>query len=103
MARVRAVEVGFGTEVGFRLEPGTEDEARAIAGRLALAADGCRRHVLFLDGSGVYGCLAEWDREEDARAFLTRPALLAELAALAERCERAPHTRLYAMEEQPAP
>lgn len=102
MARVRRVSAGFGTEVGFRLGPGTEDEARAIAARLATAAAGCRRHVLFLDGSGVYGCLAEWDREADARAYLKGPALAAELASLARRCERAPHTRLYAMEEQPA-
>lgn len=91
---------GYGTEISFRLGPGTAEEARRIAARLARAAAGCRRHVLFLDEGGAYGCLAEWDREEDARDYLTRPEVTAEIAALAERCGRAPHPRLYAMQEQ---
>jgi hypothetical protein len=89
-----------GTEVSFRLGPGTLAEARAIAGRLAAAAAGCRRHVLFVDAeAGEYGCLAEWDRREDAEGFGARPAVRAELARLAERLGREPRVRLYAMEE----
>jgi hypothetical protein len=93
----------FGTEISFRLGPGTADEARLVAGRLATAAAGCRRHVLFLDEAGGYGCLAEWDQEEDARAYLAGPVVAAELAALEERAGRAAHARLYVMEEQPPP
>jgi hypothetical protein len=94
---------GFGTEIAFRLGPGTLEEARAIAARLAAAAAGCRRHVLFVDANvGEYGVLAEWDRREDAEALAGRPALRAELAALGERLGRPPRVRLYAMEESPA-
>jgi len=89
-----------GTEISFRLGPGTLEEARAIAGRLAAAAAGCRRHVLFVDAeAGEYGCLAEWDRREDAEGFGARPAVRAELERLAERLGREPRVRLYAMEE----
>ena len=57
----------YGTEISFRLGPGSLDEARAVAARLAAAAAGCRRHVLFVDAdAGEYGCLAEWERREDA-------------------------------------
>lgn len=91
---------GFGTEVSFRLGPDTLAEARAIAQRLADAARGCRRHVLFVDAAaGEYGCLAEWDRREDAEGFGARPATRAEIAALAARTGREPRVRLYAMEE----
>jgi quinol monooxygenase YgiN len=91
---------GFGTEISFRLGPGSLEEARRIAARLAEAAAGCRRQVLFADAdAGEYGCLAEWDRREDAEAFGARPAALAELAALAERTGKEPRVRLYAMEE----
>lgn len=91
---------GFGTEVAFRLGPGTLDEARAIAQRLADAARGCRRHVLFADAAaGEYGCLAEWERRADAEGFAARPATRAELDALAARTGREPRVRLYAMEE----
>jgi hypothetical protein len=94
----------FGTEISFRLGPGSLEEARAVAGRLAAAAAGCRRHVLFADAeAGEYGCLAEWDRREDAAAFAARPAARTELARLAERLGREPRVRLYAMEEQPGP
>lgn len=94
---------GFGTEVAFRLGPGTLEEARRIAARMAAAAAGCRRHVLFVDvdGEGAYGCLAEWDRREDAAAFAGRPALRAVLEELGERLGSPPRVRLYAMEEAP--
>jgi quinol monooxygenase YgiN len=94
---------GFGTEIAFRLGPGTLEEARAIASRLATAAAGCRRHVLFVDAAaGEYGVLAEWDRREDAEGLSRRPALRAELAALEERLGRPARVRLYAMEETAA-
>jgi quinol monooxygenase YgiN len=91
---------GFGTEISFRLGPATLEEARGIARGLAAAAAGCRRHVLFADpDAGEYGCLAEWDRREDAEGFATRPAVRAQIAALAERTGKEPRVRLYAMEE----
>ena len=91
---------GFGTEVSFRLGPGTLAEAREIAAGLAAAAAGCRRHVLFVDaGAGEYGCLAEWDDRADAEAFGDRPETRARLDALAERIGKAPRVRVYAMEE----
>jgi hypothetical protein len=91
-----------GTEIAFRLGPGTLDEARAVAGRLAGAAAGCRRHVLFVDAqAGEYGCLAEWDRREDAEGYAARPAVVEEIARLAERQGKRPRVRLYAMEEAP--
>lgn len=90
----------FGTEVSFRLGPGTLEEARGISEGLARAADGCRRHVLFVDeAAGEYGCLAEWDRHEDARGFADRPAARERLAALAKRLGADPRVRVYAMEE----
>ena len=90
----------YGTEISFRLGPGTLDEARAVASRLAAAAAGCRRHVLFVDAdAGEYGCLAEWERREDAEGFAGRPATRAEISLLEERQGRAPRVRLYAMEE----
>ena len=93
---------GYGTEISFRLGPGTLDEARAIAVRLAAAAAGCRRHVLFVDAdAGEYGCLAEWDDRAAAVAFRGRPAVRAALDALEARLGNAPRVRLYAMEESP--
>jgi hypothetical protein len=90
----------YGTEISFRLGPGTADEARGFAQRLAAAAAGCRRHVLFLDANaGEYGCLAEWDRREDAEGFADRPETRAQVALLEQRQGRAPRVRLYAMEE----
>jgi hypothetical protein len=95
---------GYGTEVSFRLGPGTLEEARVIAGRLAEAAAGCRRHVLFVDPeAGAYGCLAEWDRREDAEGYGARPAVVRELEALAARTGRPAPVRLYSMEEGPRP
>jgi hypothetical protein len=99
---VSGVVSGFGTEVSFRLGPDSLEEARAIAGRLAVAARGCRRHVLFVDApAGEYGCLAEWARREDAEGFARRPAAAAEIAALGERLGKEPRVRFYAMEESP--
>lgn len=93
---------GWGTEVSFRLGPGTLDEARALARRLSAAAAGCRRHVLFADAeAGAYGCLAEWDERADAAGFATRPATREVLSELAGRIGRPPTVRLYAMEETP--
>ena len=89
-----------GTEVAFRLGPGTGDEARAIARGLASAADGCRRHVLFLDEeAGEYGCLAEWADSADAAGYADRPATRAVLAGLEARIGKPPRVRVYAMEE----
>ena len=91
---------GFGTEVSFRLGPGTLDEARAIARRLAAAAAGCRRHVLFVEeAAGEYGCLAEWDDREDAEDFTRRPAAAEVLVLLGSRLGKEPRIRVYAMEE----
>ena len=91
-----------GTEISFRLGPGTLEEARALAARLALASEGARRHVLFAaPEAGEYGCLAEWDDPDAAAAFAGRPAVRAVLEELAERLGRPPSVRLYAMEEQP--
>ncbi len=91
---------GFGTEVSFRLGPGTLDEARAIARRLAAAAAGCRRHVLFVEeAAGEYGCLAEWDSREDAEEFTRRPSTAEALVLLGSRLGKEPRIRVYAMEE----
>jgi hypothetical protein len=95
----------YGTEISFRLGPGTVAEARGFAERLAVAAAGCRRHVLFVDAdAGEYGCLAEWERREDAEGFAARPAARAEISLLQQRQGTAPRVRLYAMEEaEPSP
>lgn len=91
---------GFGTEVSFRLGPGTLEDARAIAARLAAAAHGCRRHVLFADAeAGEYGCLAEWDDRDDAEGFARRPDAAREIAELGARLGREARVRLYVMEE----
>ena len=90
-----------GTEISFRLGPGTLDEARDLAARLAAASGGARRHVLFAaPDAGEYGCLAEWDDAASAAAFAARPAVRAVLAELEERLGSAPRVRVYAMEEQ---
>lgn len=90
----------WGTEVSFRLESGTGEEARSFAADLAAAAAGCARHVLFLnEEAGEYGCLAEWARLEDAVAFADRPATLAALARLEARTGKPARVRRYVMEE----
>jgi quinol monooxygenase YgiN len=91
---------GFGTEVSFRLGPGTLDEARALAARLGAAAEGCRRHVLFVEAqAGEYGCLAEWDDHDAAAAYGDRPGVRAVLDDLEARVGRPARVRLYALEE----
>ncbi len=91
---------GFGTEVSFRLGPGTVDEARTIARRLGAAAEGCRRHVLFVEETaGEYGCLAEWDTRDAAEEFIRRPATAEEMTILGSRIGKEPRIRVYAMEE----
>ncbi len=90
-----------GTEVAFRLGPGTLEEARAIAARLAVAAHGARRHVLFAAPErGEYGCLAEWDDAADAAGYAARPAVREVLGDLAARLGKEPGVRVYVMEEQ---
>jgi quinol monooxygenase YgiN len=89
-----------GTEISFRLGPGTLEEARAVAARLRDAARGCRRHVLFVDAdAGEYGCLAEWEDPAAAATFAERPAVREEIASLGRRLGTAPRVRLYVMEE----
>lgn len=92
----------FGTEISFRLGPGTADEARAIAAELGAAADGCLRHVLFIDAErGEYGCLAEWGSRADAEGYGARPAVAAVLVRLGARHGAPRRVRLYEMEETP--
>ena len=61
--------------------------------------------MLFLDEeAGEYGCLAEWDRREDAEAFAARPADPGRQIARWRRAGKPPRVRLYAMEEaRPSP
>ncbi len=89
----------YGTEIVFRLGPGRDDEARAIAAELAAAAAGALRHVLFLNDAGEYGALGEWDALADAEGYAARPATRAVLGRLEERLGRMPSVRVYRMEE----
>jgi quinol monooxygenase YgiN len=94
---------GYGTEVAFRLGPGRDDEARAVAAALAAAAAGCRRHVLFLNDAGEYGALAEWGSRDEAEGFASRPATRRVLRDLVEALGKEPSVRVYRMEETPTP
>lgn len=90
-----------GTEVSFRLGPGTLPEARSIARELAAAAPGCLRHVLFVDAErGEYGCLAEWAGRGPAEEYVRRVETLTAFARITAAAERPPHVRIYLMEEQ---
>ena len=90
-----------GTEIAFRLGPGSLDQARAIAGRLAGLAPTAVEHVLFCDAAaGEYGCLAVWEAEDEAEAYITSPGVALELAALGERIGKPVRVRRYAMEYQ---
>lgn len=91
----------YGTEVAFRLGPGRDTEARRAAAALAAAADGCLRHVLFLNDAGEYGALAEWATREEAEGFAARPATRTALGDLAAMLGREPSVRVYRMEETP--
>jgi len=96
--------VRWGTEVSFRLGSGTAETARAIAARLAAAADGAEGHVLFLaEGAGEYGCLATWTTEADAAAYGERAEVQGVLGELETLTGRAGRVRLYRMEHQPVP
>lgn len=88
----------YGTEVAYRLGPGTEDRARAIAARLAAAAEGCSRHTFFLTPDGVYGALAEWDDLDEAEGFAGRPETVRVLDDLERDLGRRPGVRVYVME-----
>lgn len=89
----------YGTEIAFRLGPGHHDEARDVARRLAAAAAGADRHVLFLNDAGEYGALSEWCDHAAAAAFAARPATRAVLDDLEARLGRRPSVRVYLMEE----
>jgi quinol monooxygenase YgiN len=92
---------GTGTEISFRLGPGTVEEARLVAGRLAAVATGCLEHVLFVDAeAGEYGCLATWASPGDAAAYAAGPHVAVVLDALEERTGRRPRVRTYTMEHQ---
>lgn len=91
----------YGTEVAFRLGPGRDDEARAVAAALAAAATGCRRHVLFLNEAGEYGALAEWVSRAEAEGFPSRPATRRVLHDLAGMLGKEPSVRVYRMEDTP--
>jgi len=90
-----------GTEIAFRLGPGSLARARVIADRLSGAATNAIEHVLFVDEAvGEYGCLAVWDTPEDAAAYTAAPAvvdLIQELSAVTGKPAR---VRTYAMEYQ---
>jgi hypothetical protein len=58
--------------------------------------------VLFVDaGRGEYGCLAEWERPEQADAYAALPAVARELEALEVRTGTPARVRRYVMEEVP--
>jgi hypothetical protein len=93
------MDVLHAIEVSFRLGPGTLEDARAIAARLAAEAVGCRDEMLFVDAEGgVYGYLALWAEEDEAGRFRSRPGVGEQLAALEQRLGRPPTTRYYAVE-----
>jgi len=90
-----------GTEIAFRLGPGTLDEARAIADRLSDRAVAAVEHVLFCDAeAGEYGCLAVWRTAADAAAYMADAGVVAEVAALGARMGKPTRVRTYAMEYQ---
>jgi hypothetical protein len=90
-----------GTEIAFRLPPGSGDQARAIADRLARLAPAALEHVLFLDvDAGEYGCLAVWPSADAAAAYIGLPEVAAEIAALGERMGKPTRVRTYVMEYQ---
>ncbi len=91
----------IGTEIAFRLAPGSGDQARSIAGRLARLAPASVEHVLFLDdAAGDYGCLAVWRTADDATAYIAHPDVATEVAALGELMGKPTRVRTYVMEDQ---
>jgi hypothetical protein len=91
----------IGTEIAFRLGPGTLDEARAIAATLAELATDAHEHVLFCDDQiGEYGCLAVWATAADADAFIASTAVTEHLRQLSARMDKPLRVRRYVMEYQ---
>jgi hypothetical protein len=91
----------IGTEIAFRLGPGTLEQAREIAARLAALAAAADEHVLFSDSEvGEYGCLAVWAFAADADAYIASAAVDAEVAQLGARMGKPARVRRYAMEYQ---
>ena len=91
----------IGTEIAFRLAPGSGDQARSIADRLARLAPAAVEHVLFLDdGAGEYGCLAVWRTADDAADYTAHPGVIAEAIALGELMGKPTRVRTYTMEHQ---
>jgi len=91
----------IGTEIAFRLGPGSLEEARALAARLAGLAPAAVEHVLFCDAAaGEYGCLAVWAAPGDADAYIASARVADELAALGERMGKPVRVRRYEMEYQ---
>lgn len=104
MTGAPAGAVRWGTEISFRLGPGTLDDARALAATLAGEAVGSTEHVLFVDeDAGEYGCLAVWPGRDVADAYGRRPAVANVLAHLAELTGKEPRVRCYRMETQTRP
>ena len=91
----------IGTEIAFRLGPGTLEEARAIAARLAELAHEAHEHVLFCDAEiGEYGCLAVWGSASHADAYIASSAVAAEVSELSARMSKPTRVRRYVMEYQ---
>jgi hypothetical protein len=56
---------------------------------------------LFCDAAaGEYGCLAVWEADADAVAYIDSPGVAVELTALGERTGKPVRVRRYAMEYQ---
>jgi hypothetical protein len=91
----------IGTEIAFRLGPGSVEDARTIAGRLAALAQAAREHVLFVDAErGEFGCLAVWPSAADADAYMASAAVAAEVAEIERRMGTPTRVRRYVMEYQ---
>jgi hypothetical protein len=94
----------IGTEIAFRLGPGSVARARAIAAHLAALAPAAAEHVLFCDAeAGEYGCLAVWRTPEDAAAYMALPEVDVQVAELAELMGTPTRVRRYEMEYQRGP
>jgi hypothetical protein len=90
-----------GTELAFRLPPGSLPRARALAERLSEAAPDAVEHVLFADDlNGEYGCLAVWHSPEQAAAYTSGPVVVALIAELSAAMGKPTRVRTYAMEYQ---
>jgi hypothetical protein len=91
----------IGTEIAFRLGPGSLEDARSIADRLSGLAPAAVEHVLFCDAdAGEYGCLAVWAAGSDADAYIASSQVAGEIAALTARMGTPARVRRYVMEYQ---